>query len=115
MGVVLSIRGLSGEGGEGWEARVKAVEEMVWKLAAHFDCQPSPEVHVGTSDNPFRLLRSDHGDVLKTGRWLCRRAPSRMVAEGAISRLGELGMTVNGSDGGWGFVYAYKRIGGDGV
>ncbi len=111
-GTVLSLSFLKGEDDGGWMACVKAVEEMVRKLVVHFDCQPSCEVHVGTSDNPFRMLRSKHGEVLKTGRWLCRRASSRKVAEEAMSRLGELGMTVKGSDGGWGFVYAFKEGGG---
>ncbi len=93
----------------------KAVEEMVRKLVGHFNCQPMIEIHVGASDNPFRLLRSEHEQVLKEGRWLCRRTLSKNVAETAMCRLGELGMTVKGSDGGWGFLYAFKEMGGEGV
>ncbi len=91
--------------------KIKAVEAMVRKLSGHFNCLSPAEIHVGASDNPFQLLRAEDEDILKEGRWLCRRAPSPNVAEAAMSRLGQLGMTVRGSDGGWGFLYAFQRSG----
>ncbi len=91
---------------------MRAVDEMVRKVEDHFDGHPAAEIHVSASDNPFRKLLVECGDILRTGGWVCRRSPSREVAEAALTRLGELGMNVEAANG-WGFVYAYRNDGGE--
>ncbi len=90
-------------------ASLSVVDEFVAKMLSHFEGCALPDIHTGASENPFRMLHVDHEDVLKKGHWFCRRSPSRYVAEAVLARLRDLGMTVEDSDGGWGFVYAFRH------
>ena len=83
------------------------VDEFADRVLSHFLGCAIPEIRVGASENPFRRLLAEDEAALRGWRWICRRAPSREVADAVLARLGRNGARVREPDG-WGFVYAFK-------